>query len=172
VFKGVVAPDQPRLNASMTQNVVTYTVIVNTDNTDGKLKPYLTANMQFEVSKHAQVLMVPNAALRYKPNPKLVVADERAAYAQSQRKGKGNPGDQPKGPPDRESPTQGMLWVEEDGFLRPVKVVMGPSDGLMTEIVKGDVQEGDAIVLGESRNNAGGGASNPFAPKMFGGKKQ
>src|SRR5439155_725974 len=55
VFKGTVAPDQPRLNASMTQNVVTYTVVVNTDNSDGTLLPYLTANLQFEVSKHNNV---------------------------------------------------------------------------------------------------------------------
>src|SRR5205823_11154354 len=68
-FKGTVAPDQPRLNASMTQNVVTYTVVVTTRNDDGKLKPYLTANVNFEVSKHENVLLVPNAALRWKPNP-------------------------------------------------------------------------------------------------------
>ncbi|HLJ94688.1 MAG TPA: efflux RND transporter periplasmic adaptor subunit, partial [Gemmataceae bacterium] len=65
VFKGSVAADQPRLNASMTQNVVTYTVVVNTDNSDGALLPYLTANLQFEVSKHSNALLVPNAALRW-----------------------------------------------------------------------------------------------------------
>ena len=37
------------MNATMTQNVVTYTVVVTTDNSNGKLLPYLTANVQFEV---------------------------------------------------------------------------------------------------------------------------
>jgi HlyD family secretion protein len=64
VFQGVVAPDQPRLNASMTQIVVTYTVVVNTDNSSGKLLPYLTANLQFEVNRDSNVLLVPNAAQR------------------------------------------------------------------------------------------------------------
>ena len=48
-FHGKVT--QIRMNAQMTQNVVTYTVIVTTDNSDGKLLPYLTANVQFEVDK-------------------------------------------------------------------------------------------------------------------------
>ena len=51
----------------MTQNVVTYTVEVTTDNPDGKLIPYLTANVQFELSNKKNVLMVENAALRWFP---------------------------------------------------------------------------------------------------------
>ena len=51
----------------MTQNVVTYTVVVATDNSDGKLLPYLTANLQFEIDQRSDVLLVPNAALRWKP---------------------------------------------------------------------------------------------------------
>src|SRR5262245_24531189 len=89
VFTGVVAPDQPRLNASMTQNVVTYTVVVTTDNSDGKLIPYLTANLQFEVSKRNQVLLVPNTALRWKPSPDRVVPEARDEFIRSQRKTKG-----------------------------------------------------------------------------------
>src|SRR5262245_52537415 len=88
VFKGVVAPDQPRLNASMTQNVVTYTVVVNTDNSDGKLLTYLTANLQFEVSKRAGVLLVPNAALRWRPAPEQVVPEAREEYARASGRGK------------------------------------------------------------------------------------
>ena len=64
-FHGKVT--QIRMNAQMTQNVVTYTVIVTTDNSDGKLLPYLTANVQFEVDKRSDVLLVPNAALRWTP---------------------------------------------------------------------------------------------------------
>ena len=58
---------QVRLNATMTQNVVTYTVVVTTENKDMKLLPYMTASLQFEIERHENVLMVPNAALRWKP---------------------------------------------------------------------------------------------------------
>ena len=65
VFKGTV--NKVRLYATIT-NVVTYTVEVNCDNPEGKLLPYLTANVQFEVERDPNVLMVPNSALRWYPS--------------------------------------------------------------------------------------------------------
>jgi HlyD family secretion protein len=76
VFRGTV--NQIRFNATMTQNVVTYTVVIDTDNSNLKLYPYLTANVNFEVEKHPDVLMVPNAALRWTPKPTQVAPDVRA----------------------------------------------------------------------------------------------
>ena len=64
VFQGEV--NKVRLNATMTQNVVTYTVEVSTDNTSGKLLPYLTANVKFIVGDRRHVLVVPNAACRWR----------------------------------------------------------------------------------------------------------
>jgi HlyD family secretion protein len=64
-FKGVVG--KIRLNAQMTQNVVTYTVEVNTENPSYRLMPYLTANVLFESARRENVMMVPNAALRWAP---------------------------------------------------------------------------------------------------------
>ena len=81
VFKGTV--NQIRLNAQSTQNVVTYTVVVDTDNPpspdypDGKVLPYITSNVKFEVERHADVLVVPNAALRWKPRPAQIAPDAR-----------------------------------------------------------------------------------------------
>ncbi len=66
-FRGEVS--QIRLNANMTQNVVTYTVVVTTDNSSGRLLPYMTANVKFEVAKRNKVLLVPSAALRGNPSP-------------------------------------------------------------------------------------------------------
>jgi HlyD family secretion protein len=171
VFKGTVAPDQPRLNASMTQNVVTYTVVVDTDNSDGTLLPYETANLQFEVSKHSHALLVPNTALRWKPTPPMVVPEARDDYINAQRK-KAQPGDKPAKGAENEQHHRGVLWVEDNGFVRPVKVKTGLSDGAMTEIVAGDIPEGATVVVGENRAGDGGGATNPFAPKMFGGGKK
>ncbi len=61
-FQGVVS--KVRLNATMSQNVVTYVVEVTTDNSSGKLLPYLTASVKFVINERKQVLAVPNAALR------------------------------------------------------------------------------------------------------------
>jgi HlyD family secretion protein len=89
---------QVRLNATMTQNVVTYTVVVTTENKEVtlpsnvsaspvlpgnlgpryKLLPYMTANLLFEIERHENVLKVPNAALRWKPRPQQIAPDVRA----------------------------------------------------------------------------------------------
>lgn len=168
VFKGVVAADQPRLNASMTQNVVTYTVVVNTDNSDGTLLPYLTANVQFEVSRHSHALLVPNAALRWRPTAQQVAPEARDEFIRSQRR-KTAPGEKPIAGAEKERHDRGTLWVEDNGFVKPAKVRIGLSDGLQTEIVKGDIQESGNVVVGEARANVENGTSNPFAPKLFGG---
>jgi HlyD family secretion protein len=76
VFVGEVT--QVRLNATMTQNVVTYTVVVTTENKDMRLLPYMTANVNFEIEQHDDVLKVPNAALRWKPRPAQISPDVRA----------------------------------------------------------------------------------------------
>jgi HlyD family secretion protein len=173
VFTGTVAPDQPRLNASMTQNVVTYTVVVNTDNSDGKLLPYLTANLQFEVDKRSKVLLVPNSALRWKPNPQQVVPEARDDFVNKQRSKAKAPADDPQAAPaekgDKATHNRGTLWVQDGNFVRPVKVTTGLTDGLMTEIVKGDVAEGAAVVVGENRTGDAGGTKNPFMPSLFRG---
>ena len=83
-FEGKVS--QIRLNASMTQNVVTYTVVVAVDNSAGRLLPYLTARLQFEVERRKGVLLVPNAALRWQPLVRDVVPEARAEYALAQRR--------------------------------------------------------------------------------------
>ena len=74
-FEGKVS--QIRLNASMTQNVVTYTVVISVDNAAGRLLPYLTARLQFEVEARKGVLLVPNAALRWQPRLQDVVPAAR-----------------------------------------------------------------------------------------------
>jgi HlyD family secretion protein len=77
-FRGKVV--QVRLNATMTQNVVTYTVVVETDNADLRLLPYLTANLKFEIEQYHDVLKVPNAALRWKPRLTRIVPSLREQY--------------------------------------------------------------------------------------------
>ena len=80
VYRGSVVPQGRlpfRLNATMNQNVVTYTVVVSVDNKDGVLRPYLTANLTFVVADKADALLVPNAALRWQPVADQIAPDIR-----------------------------------------------------------------------------------------------
>jgi HlyD family secretion protein len=171
-FTGTVAPDQPRLNATMNQNVVTYTVVVSADNSDGKLLPYLTANLQFEVSRLPDALLVPNAALRWQPTPEQVAPDARAAYVKSLNRQAGASADNPPKTTDKQPQDRGRVWVQDGGYVRPVKVRIGLSDGVNTEITGGDLKDNTPVVVGEEQDAGGGGVSNPFTPHLFGGKKQ
>jgi HlyD family secretion protein len=67
-FRGEIS--QVRLNATITQNVITYPVIIAVPNPDGKLRPSMTANVTIDVATVKDVLRVPNAALRFKPEGK------------------------------------------------------------------------------------------------------
>jgi HlyD family secretion protein len=138
VYRGEVA--QIRLNAVMTQNTVTYTVAITTDNPDGKLLPYMTADVQFEVARRQNALLVPSAALRWRPQLAQVAPSHRQAFARAQRRPKGEAADQ-----DRAE--RAVVWVEEKGFVRPVEVHTGLTDGTRTEIVDG-LEDGALVVIG------------------------
>jgi HlyD family secretion protein len=156
-FVGEVA--QVRLNATMTQNVVTYTVVVTVDNPDGRLLPYLTASLRFEIDERKGALLVPNAALRWQPRPQQVVPEAREAFAravEAQERG----------------PLEGWVWVAEKRFVRPVAVKPGLTDGLATEIVGGVLHDGEPVVIGESSVAEAGGEASPFAPRLFGGGRR
>jgi HlyD family secretion protein len=167
-FVGMV--QQIRLNASMTQNVVIYTVVVNTDNSNRKLLPYLTANLQFEVGRRENAPRVPNAALRWKPLPEQVAPDLRAAYARASRE-EGPTPDKDTGKADKDRSDRGTVWLEQDGFVRPVALRLGLTDGTATEVLGGDLPEGTAVVISEEYEDAGSGGSNPFLPRLFRGKR-
>ncbi len=83
-FDGKVS--QIRLNASMSQNIVTYTVVVAVDNAAGRLLPYLTARLEFEVEVRRGALRVPTAALRWQPRVQDVIPEARATYAATLRR--------------------------------------------------------------------------------------
>jgi HlyD family secretion protein len=174
VFHGQV--DKIRLNATMVQNVVTYTVAVNTRNDDGKLLPYLTANAKFKIGRRNGVLLVPNAALRWSPLPNQIAPE-------AGRKSHGQSG--PSGP-DREGGThgaggatqvRGTLWVAQGKFVRPIHVNVGMTDGAVTEVEGRDLAEGLQVVVGEttaeSKVSPTGPTTeqNPFTPQMGRGKR-
>jgi HlyD family secretion protein len=175
VFTGAVS--LVRLNATMTNNVVTYTVEVLTDNpTDpkhpyGKLLPYLTANLTFVVSQRSNVLTVTNEALRWKPDARQVAVGARAAYQESlQRRSSAKAGQE--GTAGAKAATRsGTVWVVQGEYVRPVKLRLGLTDGARTEVLGGDLEEGQAVVTGEALRDGTGDGGNPFAPKVIGNKE-
>ena len=164
-FQGVVG--KIRLNATMTQNVVTYTVEVNTDNSSGELIPYLTANLRFIVSERKNVLMIPNAALRWIPQPDQLAPNSRPAEG-NKKAGESAAQTKPAAKTDKADLAQGTLWIPEGKYVKPLKVRLGPTDGSMTEIDGPDLQEGLQVVMGEQQKETEGGATgSPFTPQLF-----
>ena len=161
-FRGEVG--KIRLNAAMTQNVVTYTVEIITDNSNGRLLPYLTANVEFELDRRPKVLLAPNAALRWSP------PEEHGAA-----KG-GDGGKKKEGRPEAtgKKAGSGTLWVLEGKILRPFTVQVGPSDGQRTEVSGEGLNEGLLVVTGRDMRAAAGKqetGGNPFTPQLTGGGK-
>lgn len=174
-FQGEVS--QIRLNATMTQNVVTYTVVVTVDNKDNKLLPYLTANLQFQVAKKEDVLLVPNAALRWQPRPEIVHpsvprnAESSGGSTGESGGGKGGRGGKSRG--GNAVRNQGVVWIEDGSYVRPVLVKTGATDGAKTEVTGDDVKEGMKVIMGEIRQaDTSAKTVNPFQPQIFNRRQQ
>lgn len=159
-FSGTVR--KIRLNASMTQNVVTYTVEVATDNRDGRLLPYLTANMRFETARKDGVLVVPNQALKWSPPSEKQGAAGSAPAAD--KAGRGKPAHR-KG---EVNPEKGRIWIVEGKRLASLEVETGISDGIETAVSGPGVREGLAVVIGTQAPSEKGkkASTNPFVPQI------
>jgi HlyD family secretion protein len=175
VFHGKVV--QVRMNANMTQNVVIYQVVVGFDNSDLRLIPYLTANLKFEVEKRENVLLVPTAALRWKPKAEQVVPRLREKLAptlESQSGGGGPPGSSAEGAKSdklaQNAEEHGYLWVQDGDYVRPLAVIVGATDEMHTEISGDGVKEGMQVVVGMSKGDNDAQTdetTNPFGPPRF-----
>jgi HlyD family secretion protein len=141
----------------MVQNVVTYDAVIGVDNAELLLKPGMTANAEFLVSRKEAVLKVPNAALRFRPpserQPTQVAAAGQAAGASS---GPGGGGAGRRGPPDAGQGSrsregggnrQGTVYVLREEKATPIRVRLGISDGTYAEVVGGDLQVNDQVIL-------------------------
>jgi HlyD family secretion protein len=145
-FSGFVK--QVRLNASMSQNVVTYTVVVSVENNSDLLLPYLTANVEFIVDERPNVLCVPCSALRFKPKDQVKIQDKIQ---------------------DNETANttlQHSVFVIEQGKLREVPVEIGISNGSVVEVTSDSLKEGLQVATGYPVQSAASEAANPFVPRM------
>jgi HlyD family secretion protein len=167
VFAGEVG--KVRLNATMTQNVVTYTVEIITDNSNGKLLPYLTANVRFIVGERRDVLLVPNAALRWTPQSEQIVEEFRGSPKKGQ-KPKESTQVKPGAKAGQEEKARGLVWVPQGARVRPVQVTLALSDGSLTEVESTELKEGTPLVVGEMGSQPAGQPApggSPFTPQLF-----
>ena len=146
-FTGEV--QQIRMNATTTQNVVTYNVRVSLENPEHILLPGMTAYVNIAVAERKDVLLVPNAALRFKPAD----ADEQANAAGAPAatgSGNRNGGGEAKGRGRKRDGASGRVYVVEGRTIRPVQVQIGITDSRNTEILGGELKAGDTIVVSEA----------------------
>jgi HlyD family secretion protein len=146
-FAGKV--NQVRSAPIVTQNVVTYDVVVGVDNKEMLLKPGMTANVSIQTNSVDNVLKIPNAALRYRPSGT----------------GKGRPEGKAEGKKEAAGPR--VYVIGKGNTPQAVPVKLGISDGNFTQLVEGNLKEGDALITEEIRTK--GSAPAGGTPGGFGG---
>jgi len=152
-FRGLV--DEIRLNPTTQQNVVTYTVIVKAPNPDGALLPGMTANASFRVAERRDVVLVPNAALSFKP--------------EGYKAGRGG---------GRRGSDTVTIFAEVGGQPEPRRIRIGAADADVTEITGGPLKPGDRVITAAIKADKAGGffsgppgsqQKNPNAEREAGG---
>jgi HlyD family secretion protein len=202
-FNGTVK--QVRYSPTVTQNVVTYTTIVDAENPDLKLLPGMTATALIITGEAKGVLRVPNGALRFTPN---LPAEEIAALMKAagekmfaKRQAEGGPGQPREGSSPAQAtqnpqsaqggsqammfsqaggPFQGMggtggqrrkpttVWyIDETGKLAVTFIRAGVTDNAYTEVVRGDLKEGQEIIIGSQTAQAAADTGPGGRPSMM-----
>jgi HlyD family secretion protein len=124
------------------QNVVTYDVVIQVPNRDLRLMPGMTANVSIIIATKKDALKIPNGALRFRPSER--------------RPEKASTGAERKGP---------AVWVLEKGTPKRVAITPGISDGNYTEVVSGELKEGQEIIVGDLTKPKG--SPGRSGPRMF-----
>ena len=176
--------EQMRLNPQNVQNVVTYNVVIDVDNPEQKLKPGMTANLTVTIDERNNVLKVPNAALRFTPQD---ASGQRTGGGGS---GQGRPQQSGNGGADASAKSGNggevqfaratdpvlagqtrAVWVMgQDGTPQRRRIKIGLTDGASTEIVEGNLVEGELVITGQTlSSSAAKSNSNQAAAPGFGG---
>jgi len=135
---------QTRFGAKTTDGVVTYETVLKVDNADLSLRPGMTATADIIVMKIENVLLVSGSALRF-----------QMPTEQSVNKNGGIMSSILPHPPAREikqkeislSGKEQQVWILKDGQPTPVSVTTGATDGIMTEILKGNIESGTQLIV-------------------------
>lgn len=147
-FHGVVK--QRRLNPTTLQNVVTYDVVVSVDNPELILMPGMTAYVNIVVAQRKNVLLVPNAALRFKPAETAGKKNVRPKSQEGHKKAAGR-----------------TVYVLEKDQLKPVSIATGITDNKFTEVLSGDIRAGQQVVTEETVTSENPGQSSGVRMRMF-----
>ncbi len=147
---------QVRNAPTTVQNVVTYDVVLDVDNRDGTLKPGMTANVRIVTDRVADSLLVPTAALRFRPP-----SGEDGAPSPTPQASPGAGGSRP-----------GRVWRLEGEQPVAVAVVVGLSDETTTAIESDAIAAGDRVVLRLAPQGSAPPSSNPMLPGMGGGSRR
>jgi len=159
IFHGTVR--QVRQAPNTVQNVVTFDVVVSVDNPDGALMPGMTATTRIIKAERSDVLTVPQQALRYRPGGR---SEKRSPEAAA-------PGDKSVGAAgDRAQ--RGRVWLLRAGHPTLVQITTGLDDGVSVEVLTGDLQAGEQVIVSEVMSDANAGAQQQGAPRFlrFGGR--
>lgn len=156
-FEGVVqqvrlgeSDDSSSSTSTSSSSVVTYEVVITADNPDLKLKPRLTANVTIFTMEEENVLLVPNKALRFIPEPKLMETLSLQVNDNSANIKKG----------------EKFVWVKENNVLVTKAITVGVSNNNYTEIL-GGLNEGEVVAVDlESEMPVAGPSAerSPFMP--------
>jgi HlyD family secretion protein len=159
-FEGKVK--QVRLNPTNQQNVVTYNVVVAVSNPDLVLLPGMTAYVSFVLDRREHALLVPNAALRFRPEGAERPRGKPRDSATGERRPAGAPRER------RASNSSSTVYLQRGGGLVSVPVRTGISDGRSTEITSGELTAGDRVVVQDKLPAPEpGGAQQPFRMRAF-----
>ncbi len=139
-FKGAVK--QIRLNPTTQQNVVTYNVVISVDNPEQILLPGMTSYVSIVVAQREDALLVPNAALRFKPEAK---EGEKNGEKREEKAANG------KKPGKKRDASSGTVYILQGKELKPVSVTLGITDSRNTEVLGGELKPGDKVVVGENQ---------------------
>jgi HlyD family secretion protein len=138
---------QVRYGSKIVSGVVTYETILNVDNSDLSLRPGMTATAGIVVNKIENAVLLPNAALRFTPPAK----DNETLSENSSIIGKLFP--RPRRPQTKQKKEtkadrkKAKAWALKDGNLYEIPVMIGESDGIMTEVIGGGIEPGMKVVV-------------------------
>lgn len=137
---------QVRFAPQTSEGVVSYETILEVDNQDLSLRPGMTATAEITVAQRKNVLLVPNAALRFTPPEATAKRPQRSLFDSLFRRG-------PRGPstPKRKQASTGSdqrrVWTLHEGTPAPVAIRIGATDGTMTEVVGGALKPGTELLV-------------------------
>jgi HlyD family secretion protein len=126
--------------ATTVQNVVTYDAVIDVDNTDLRLRPGMTANVTVIYAERKDALSVPNAALRFH-------LPSASASASASGAAGGAPRQHGHRPQSDDAAEAKSIYVLRGGEPTSVQIHTGLTDGTQTEVIDGDLKEGDQVVV-------------------------